>query len=79
MDMGTHNMETKLIVDAATGEQVEKKLTAAEIQERKERESIAIEEAAAFKAKADARESALQKLIAIGLTDEEVQSLVSNV
>lgn len=64
-----------LIVDAATGESYERPLTAEEIADR---EAMAIE-AQARQADQDAiaaaRESALAKLAALGLTAEEIAAL----
>lgn len=64
-----------LIVDAATGESYERPLTAEEIADR---EAMALE-AQARQADQDAiaaaRESALAKLAALGLTTEEIAAL----
>jgi DNA-binding NarL/FixJ family response regulator len=64
-----------LIVDAATGESYERPLTAEEIADR---EAMALE-AQARQADQDAiaaaRESALAKLAALGLTAEEIAAL----
>jgi DNA-binding NarL/FixJ family response regulator len=64
-----------LIVDAATGESYERPLTAEEIAER---EAMALEaqaRQAEQEAKVAARESALAKLAALGLTEEEIAAL----
>ncbi len=64
-----------LIVDAATGESYERPLTAEEIAER---EAMALEtqaRQAEQEAKIAARESALAKLAALGLTEEEIAAL----
>ena len=66
---------TILFVDAQTGQQTERPLTADEIAER---EALVLEQAereAEAKAKADARESALAKLAALGLTQDEINAL----
>ena len=64
-----------LIVDAATGESYERPLTAEEIADR---EAMALE-AQARQADQDAiaaaRESALAKLVALGLTADEIAAL----
>jgi hypothetical protein len=64
-----------VIFDAATGETTERPLTSDEISHRK----IVIAQAEARQAEADAkataRESALAKLAALGLTEEEVAAL----
>ena len=66
---------TAVIFDAATGEVTERPLTANEIAEREAMlaEAEAREEEA--EAKATARESALAKLAALGLTADEVAAL----
>lgn len=68
-------LETVLTVDAETGEQSERPMTAEELAERE----VAIAEHAAreaeAQAKVDARESALAKLAALGLTQEEIEAL----
>ena len=65
-----------LIVDAATGESYERALTAEEIYDREvmQLESQAIQEKQ--DAKAADRISALEKLLALGLTDAEINSLI---
>jgi hypothetical protein len=72
-------MPTKLIVDCSTGITTEVELTAAEIAER---EAMAAEyavqkaqEDAEAAAKAAAKESANAKLVALGLTAEEIEAL----
>ena len=66
---------TKLTVDALTGHTAESELTADEISEIE----IAKQESEALKnfalAKSVARESALAKLAALGLTEEEIGAL----
>jgi DNA-binding NarL/FixJ family response regulator len=64
-----------LIVDAATGESYERPLTAEEIADR---EAMALEAQARQAdqdAKVAARESALAKLAALGLTEAEIAAL----
>jgi hypothetical protein len=64
-----------LIVDAQTGEQIERELNSAEFAERTA--SLLQDETlkAEAEAKADARESALAKLAALGLTQDEINAL----
>jgi hypothetical protein len=63
-------------INVITGERIEREFTAAELAQR-EKDQIkidaAIQEAAGRQA---ARESALAKLAALGLTEEEAQSLI---
>jgi len=64
-----------IIADALTGEVIERPLTDDEIADR---EAMALENAelqAQSQAKADARESALAKLAALGLTQDEINAL----
>lgn len=71
----TNEILTVLEVNAATGEEKIRPLTADEIAER---EAMALEQAqrdAEAQAKADARESALAKLAALGLTADEIAAL----
>jgi DNA-binding NarL/FixJ family response regulator len=70
---------TKLVVDCSTGEQTIVPLTAEEIAQR-EADALAYTEEKAIKdaadqARAAARESALAKLAALGLTEEEIAAL----
>ena len=74
-------MPTKLIVDCSTGETTEVELTAEEVAER---EAMAIayaeqkaEEDADKAAKEAAKASAISKLSALGLTADEVKSLLA--
>ena len=73
-------MATKLIVDCSTGITTEAELTAEEIADREAAaEAWALAEAereAAELAKAEAKASALAKLTALGLTAEEVASIL---
>ena len=66
---------TAVIFDAATGETIERPLTSDEVANL---EAIAVQEQAQkaeADAKATARESALAKLAALGLTADEVAAL----
>ena len=65
-----------LIVDAITGESYERPLTAEEIADREVMQAEAEARQAEQDAKAAARVSALEKLSALGLTEEEVGALV---
>ena len=68
-------MSEKLIAihfDASTGESVTRELTADEINER---QAAYLEFTQAQQAKEAARESALTKLAALGLTEEEIAAL----
>lgn len=62
-------------VDAATGEVVERPLTANELADIKASKKDFDEKQATAQAKADARESALAKLAELGLTAEEIAAL----
>lgn len=76
--MATAKQEEILVtveVDAATGEVKERPLTVEEIAERKEIQAEAKAIEAETKAKAEARVSALAKLAALGLTEEEIATL----
>ena len=66
---------TETIFDAATGKITERALTAKEITEREVMQSEHEVRQAETEAKATARESALAKLAALGLTEEEVAAL----
>jgi hypothetical protein len=66
---------TAVIFDAATGEVVERPLTADEISQREAIQAEAEAIQAEATAKAAARQSALQKLKALGLTADEVAAL----
>jgi DNA-binding NarL/FixJ family response regulator len=69
-------MANKIEIDALTGETVITELTDKEVAES-QKEQIAIEAAkeAEKQAKLAARESALAKLAALGLTEEEIAAL----
>jgi hypothetical protein len=64
-----------VIFNAATGETIERPLTAEEIAETKLRQAEYEAQLAAQEAKVEARESALAKLAALGLTADEVAAL----
>jgi dephospho-CoA kinase len=66
---------TALIVDAKTGQQIERPLTTDEMTEREAISSELAQAKAEAQAKADARESALAKLAALGLTQDEINAL----
>ena len=73
-------MANKIIVDCSTGITTEVELTAEEVAQREvDAAAYAIEQAereAAEAAKADAKASAQAKLAALGLTEEEVASIL---
>jgi DNA-binding NarL/FixJ family response regulator len=64
-----------VIFDAATGEVTERAFTSEEIAEHNARQTQADSEKIQAEAKATARESALAKLAALGLTADEVAAL----
>ena len=74
-------MPTKLIINCETGEQTEVELTAEEIAQREaDAAAYAAEQAQRETddaAKATAKASAVAKLAALGLTDDEIAALVS--
>jgi DNA-binding NarL/FixJ family response regulator len=63
---------TLIEIDASTGVEVIRELTQEEMQERSE---LAEKESEALEAKSSARTSALAKLAALGLTEEEIAAL----
>lgn len=65
-----------LIVDVITGESYERPLTAEEIADREVMQAEAEARQAEQDAKAAARVSALEKLSALGLTEDEVGALL---
>lgn len=73
-------MTTKLIINCATGETSEVELTAEEIAQREVDAALFAEAEAArqaeVEAKAAAKLSAQAKLLALGLSDAEVEALV---
>ena len=64
-----------VIFDAATGETIERPLTAEEVAEREAMQAEHEARQAEAEAKATARESALQKLKELGLSQEEIEAL----
>lgn len=64
-----------IILNAATGEVIERALTAEEIAEYKIIQEQEQERQAKSQAKADARTSALAKLADLGLTQDEINAL----
>ena len=66
---------TAVIFDAATGEQTERPMTTEEIAQLEVMQAEVEAQQAAAEAKATARESALAKLAALGLTADEVAAL----
>jgi hypothetical protein len=68
-------IESVLIVDAETGEQTERPMTADELAERATLQAETTARIAQQEARAAARESALAKLADLGLTAEEVAAL----
>ena len=72
--------DTKLVVDCSTGAVVEFELTPEEIAEREamavQAEAERVTKDAADAAKAAAKEAALAKFAALGLTAEEVAALL---
>jgi hypothetical protein len=76
--MATTKNEEILIaveVDAATGELIERPLTAEELDEREKMQASTKAAETEAKAKEAARTSALAKLAELGLTEEEVAAL----
>jgi DNA-binding NarL/FixJ family response regulator len=64
------------IVNCTTGEETVRAMTDAEKTQRKMDEQAGIAQQAELAAQAAARESALSKLAALGLTDAEIAALV---
>ena len=64
-----------IIFDAVTGKTIERPMTTEEIAERVEIARVDQERIEARNAKIAARESALAKLAALGLTEEEIGAL----
>jgi len=65
----------KLVIDCSTGETTEVELTGEEIAAQEANQVLALQAQEELDAKAAARESALAKLAALGLTPEEVAAL----
>jgi hypothetical protein len=66
---------TKLTIDALTGEALEEELTSDEIAELTIIAEQSAQTQASLVAKEEARTSALAKLAALGLTEEEIAAL----
>ena len=64
------------IINLSTGEEIEREMNAEELSELEEENAALEAKAAEQAAKEAAREAALEKLKAIGLTDEEIAALV---
>jgi hypothetical protein len=75
--MATAKTETIkiLVVDAVTGVEIERALTAEELTQRELDQSEAIARQADKEAMATARASALAKLAELGLTEDEIAAL----
>ena len=73
--MDGNKMETHVTVNGLTGELFERELNSSEIAERQEFQKEFEAEQVQRQAKADARQSALAKLAALGLTQEEIETL----
>jgi hypothetical protein len=67
--------KTLLEYNALTGESVSRELTTKEDEERLQFEAKALETQLTKQAKESARQSALTKLAALGLTEEEIAAL----
>jgi len=65
----------KLVIDCSTGETTEVELTAEEVAAQQVGQELAVQLQAELEVKAAARESALAKLAALGLTPEEIAAL----
>ena len=63
------------IVNVETGEEIERPMTAAEYKQFQADQELAAAQQAELEAKAAARQSALEKLAALGLTEAEIQAL----
>jgi DNA-binding NarL/FixJ family response regulator len=66
---------TALVVNAATGETIERPLTEEETLQRNENEARAKAEKMEAESKIASRQSALAKLAALGLTEAEIAAL----
>ena len=66
---------TALIIDALTGKETIRELTADELTQRIKDQAEAVAREAEATAKADARISALAKLAKLGLTQAEIEAL----
>jgi L-fucose isomerase-like protein len=68
---------TMLIVDAITGESIERKFTPEEVAEREYMQAEQEEREAQRIAKEEAKANGMAKLIALGLTEEEAGALIN--
>jgi len=73
--MANNETPTALIINARTGEEIIRPLNTDELFERKAMELEEAEFLAQKQAKAEARTSALAKLAALGLTEDEIGAL----
>ena len=69
------NLFTLVELDCATGIETIRELTSEELEEREELAQQSQAQLAALEAKQSARASALAKLSALGLTEEEIRAL----
>ena len=67
--------QTKLTIDALTGEALEEELTSEELAELSQIAEESAQAQASQQGKEEARTSALAKLAALGLTEEEIAAL----
>lgn len=63
------------IVNVETGEEIERPMTADEFKQYKAQQELAAAQQAEAEAREAARQSALEKLAALGLTEAEIQAL----
>lgn len=63
------------IVNVQTGEEIERPMTAAEYKQFQKEQELEAAQQTEAEAKAAARQSALEKLAALGLTESEIQAL----
>lgn len=68
-------MSHRTIIDASTGQVVERELTAAELSQQETDAIVEAERNAAIAAKEAARQSGIDKLTALGLTVDEVSAV----
>lgn len=68
-------MSHRTIIDASTGQVVERELTAAELSQQETDAIAEAERNAAIAAKEAARQSGIDKLTALGLTVDEVSAV----
>jgi len=75
--MGAHKMTEykEIIFDVVSGEVIERPYTSDEIAEMKKAEAEIEESNARITAQSEARKSALAKLAALGLTEDEIAAL----